>query len=56
MGRIIRNGPPEVGRFAKFTWKATPIPFGFAEAETLPLMLPRGSSGAKKELVGRVAT
>jgi hypothetical protein len=52
----IRNGPPLVGRFSKLTWKETPIPFGLAVAETDHLMLPRGPSGSKKDLRGRVAT
>lgn len=51
----IRNGPPLVGRFEKLTLKDTPMPFGFAVAETEPLTLPRESSGLKNSSVGRVA-
>lgn len=54
-GGNIRNGPPEVGRFWKFTFNWTPIPSGLAVAETVPLMLPRGSSGLKKDFAGKVA-
>jgi hypothetical protein len=50
----IRKGPPLVGRFEKLIWKETPIPLGFAVAETIPLMLPRVSSGLKNDFAGRV--
>lgn len=52
----IQNGPPEVGKFEKETENLTPIPFGLAVAEIEPLILPRGSSGLKNDLEGRVAT
>ena len=52
----LRNGPPLVGRLEKVTWNETPMPLGFAVAETEPLTLPRGSSGLKNSFSGRVAT
>jgi len=56
LGEDIRKGPPLVGRFEKLTLKETPTPLGLAVAEMEPLMLPRGSSGLKNSLVGRVAS
>lgn len=51
----IRNGPPLVGKFSNDTVNATPTPPGLAVADTLPLILPRGSFGLKNEVEGGVA-